>query len=227
MVEVTNNIPEDVVKLAKTSETFLNKANTFSIQDDKQYEQAGLELKSIKDRARMLDTERKLITKPMDEAKTRVMDFFRKPLLFLTDAEKVLKRSMIAYQDDKARKARIEEERLRRLRQEEQERLANEAETLEESGDNETANAVMEQAASMPEVIVEKFAPKVQGIKTTTRWSAEVTDKMALIKAVAAGEVSMLALDVNHTFLRQQAVSLKEAFSIAGVNVVITKGIAA
>lgn len=224
---ISTTIPDDVKKLAEETAHYLDEANKFVIENDNQYEQAGLDLKTIKDKSRELDTKRKLITSPMDEAKKAVMNFFLEPLGFLKNAENVLKKSMLVYQDDKAKKARVEEERLRRIQCEEQERLVKEAEEADKSGDVETANAIIEQAASLPEVIVDKIAPKVHGVRTTIRWSAEVLDKLELIKAVAAGTVPIIALDVNTKFINQQAVSLKDAFNIAGCMATGKKGIAA
>jgi hypothetical protein len=40
---------------------------------------------------------------------------------------------------------------------------------------------------------------------------------MALVKAVASGEVSINAILPNETFLRQQAESLKDTMNIPGV----------
>ena len=56
------------------------------------------------------------------------------------------------------------------------------------------------------------------GSFTTTRWSAEVVDKMELIKAVSSGKVSADYLDVNLPALNKLAVQLKkEDLGIPGI----------
>jgi len=210
-------IPASALELVSEADSILAEAKNFTVENDRQYEMAGIDLKRIKDKQRELDQTRKSITRPLDAAKRQVMDFFRRPEAYLKDAERILKRAMLTYQDEKQRKAREEEARLRELQRQEQERLAREAEELEKAGDKAAASAVIEQAATMPDPIVQSSAPKVDGIKRQTRWSAELVDKMALIKAVAEGQVPDIALDANMTFLNQQARSLKGAFNIPGV----------
>jgi hypothetical protein len=56
--------------------------------------------------------------------------------------------------------------------------------------------------------------------------SHEITDKMALAKAVVAGTVPLMALEVNTTFMGQQARSLKGELNYPGVRVFEEQGIA-
>lgn len=224
---IKTEIPEEVNSLVSESQKLLADAKSFQITTAHEYDLAGTDLKRIKDRMRELDAQRKELTRPLDAAKKKIMDFFRKPEQFLKDAESVYKRSMLSFQAEQQRKAREEQERLRRLQQAEQERLAREAEALEQAGDHATANAIIEQAATMPEAIVPVEQVKVDGVKTRTTWTAELIDKQAVIKAVAEGEIPMVALEVNMTFFRQQAVSLKDAFNYPGIKAVAKQSIAA
>lgn len=222
------HIPAAALTLADEAKQLLDDAQQFTVASDPEYEIAGTDLKRIKDKMRALDDMRKSITRPIDAAKKAVMDFFRAPEDFLKSAESTYKRSMLAYQQDQERKRREEEARIRELQRQEQERLAKEAEVAEKAGDKETAEAIIQQAAEMPTAIVpRRDPPKVAGVKTQTRWSAEVTDQMMLIKAVAAGQVPMIAIEINQRFLNQQAVSLKGALNIPGVKAVSKEGIAA
>ena len=77
---------------------WLQVAQSYQIDDDDMYAAAGDELRSIVTMARKIEEQRKAITGPMDEAKRRVMDFFRVPLDRLGQAESVLKASMAGYQ---------------------------------------------------------------------------------------------------------------------------------
>ena len=80
------------------AERMLAVARSYAIDDDDMFEAAGEELRTVVTRARQLDELRKSITAPMDEAKRRVMDFFRVPLERLQEAESVIKASMSTYQ---------------------------------------------------------------------------------------------------------------------------------
>ena len=135
---------------------------------------------------------------------------------------------------EEARKA-AELEEAKRIREEEEARLLAEAQKAEAEGNTVLADAIIEvgvkQVEEMkaqeeviaqepivaPVVIVEKAVPKVAGGPSyRTIWDAQVVDMMALVKAVASGTVSINALQVNQTFIRQQAMSLKETFRIPG-----------
>lgn len=68
--------------------------------------------------------------------------------------------------------------------------------------------------------IVPVKVPKVEGLSTRTLWSAEVTDLMALVKAVAAGKVPIEALQPNMTVLNTLAVAARSTLAIPGVKAV-------
>lgn len=125
---------------------------------------------------------------------------------------KLLKQRIAEY------KARKEEER-----KAEEARLYNEAiqqaeeRKLQEAIENPVdAEEILAEPVMVAPVIVPKDVPS-GGPTIRTYWDAEVFDKSALIKAVAEGRVSDLALEPNSTFLRQQAVSFKDKLNIDGV----------
>lgn len=62
-------------------------------------------------------------------------------------------------------------------------------------------------------------APTI-GRKPVDYWSARVVDKMALVKAVAAGKVPLTALEPNMVYLNATAKQLKAEFRCAGCEVV-------
>ncbi|MEP0814539.1 MAG: hypothetical protein HRF49_07735 [bacterium] len=154
----------------------LEAARQIVISNEDQYHRAGVELQGIKKRAKELDEYRKSITAPLDKAKKSIMDLFRAPLEFLAEAETVIKRAMLTYQQA-AEAKRIEEET--RLREAEAARLAEERELAE-------AGLLDEAAIEPPKPIkAETPAPKAIGTSVREVWRAEVTDKKALIKYIA------------------------------------------
>lgn len=116
------------------------------------------------------------------------------------------------------------------IRQAEQRRLQEEARKREEEarlqaaieaekeGAKEEAEQILEQPAYVPPVVLQKATPKVAGGPVfRTVWKHQVTDLMLLVKAVAAGQVPLAAIQANDVFLGQQARSLKDAMQIPGV----------
>ena len=90
---------------------WLQVAQSYQIDDDDMYAAAGDELRNIVTMAREIEAQRKAITAPMDEAKRRVMDFFRVPLDRLGQAESTLKASMAGYQRLQLQRAAAEQRR--------------------------------------------------------------------------------------------------------------------
>ena len=60
-------------------------------------------------------------------------------------------------------------------------------------------------------------APKVEGVTSSGRWKAEVTDLKALCRAVAEGKVMAELVEPNMSLLNKLATQLKEGFDIPGV----------
>lgn len=81
---------------------------------------AAAETKAVKQRLADMETMRKAITRPIDEAKAKIMDLFRPATETLQKTETVLKDKMVGYQLAERRKAeeaqRLAEEEARKLR---------------------------------------------------------------------------------------------------------------
>ena len=227
VLKFEQKIPDTAYQLADDSQKLLVESEQISITSDQEYDLVAGDLKIIANKEREIEDMRKMLKAPILAAGKAIDSFFAKPLDNLARAKSLRKKVILEYQDEKRRNAMAEEARLRKLQREEQERLAREAEALEKAGNKEAANAVIEQAATMPEVMVQKEATKVEGVKTQTRWGAELISKADVIKAVAAGQIPDIALEVNMKFFNQQAVSLKEAFNYPGVKAVPKTTIAA
>ena len=117
------------------------------------------------------------------------------------------------------------QERQRQLAQrkaEEDAKLA-EAEQHEALGDHQAADAALD-GQGLVQVEVPKATPKVDGLSYRENWSADVTDKLALIKAVAEGKAPLAYVEANYAVLNQAARSLKQELNgIPGVKAVMTK----
>lgn len=201
-------------------------AQNYRIDCPELREAAGEDLKRVKTLARDLEERRKDITRPLDLAKARVMDLFRKPAQFLADAERLLKRECLRYDDEQDRKRREEEAAAARAADEERRRLEAEAKAAAAAGQVETAHAIEQAAQFVAPVPVAHEPLKVAGESKRETWHAEVEDLLALAKAVAAGEVAPDNLLPNMPVLNAQAKALKRNLAIPGVKAVCERVLA-
>jgi hypothetical protein len=230
-IEIPKEIPAETIVLTSPVEGMLTKARAYVISTVDQYTGAASQLKEIKAKAKELEEKRTGIVKPMNEAVKRVNEFFKAPLQFLTDAEAAIKKSMITYDNEQARLLREQQAKLQEEARKEQVRIAELAEKTaaqcEEKGDTWSAAEIRESVPVVSAPILADNKVKVAGISTRTTWSGEVTDKMALIKAVAEGNAPATLLEVNMPALNQMARALKGEMIYPGTKAVATQNIAA
>jgi hypothetical protein len=131
---------------------------------------------------------------------------------------------LTAYQAAERRK-REEEERLAREAAEKQaqEDALQRAIDLAAAGEDEAADAVLDEPIVAAPVIIPASAPKPTGSVARKNYDIEITDLKALVAAVAAGTMPLLCLVPNESFIRNQAKAMKEAFSMPGVKLVVTE----
>ena len=98
-------------------------------------------------------------------------------------------------------------------------RLETRADSREQAGASAAAAATMQAHAVIAAVAPVAAAPKAAGIATTKRWTAEVTDKVALIQHVAANPHLAAFLDINDQALRQFATATRGAAELPGVRI--------
>ncbi len=212
----------DAIKETDQALTIIDEVGLVEINTHGDYEAARDMMKQIKARIKEIGEVRKSQTRPLDESKKKIMDFFRGPLKKLDDAKVGLNTVMIAWVDEQERLRREEEKRLQEEARAEAEKARVEA-IKEAAGD---AEAVSEAIEKEPEVKPVKVASKIQQSKDShirVTWSAEVTMLKALVEAVAKGDVSTDALQPNMSYLNAQARQLKEDFKIPGVCAVSRK----
>jgi hypothetical protein len=202
-------------------------AQVIEIDCPELYELAADELMAAKAKARQLDDLRRSMTRPRGEAKQRIMDFFRPAVEFLQQTEASYKGAMMRWHGEQERLRREEEARQREAARTERERLYAEAQAAADAGHPDEADAISETEKLIPMPIVPPTVEKISGVSTRKVWRAEVIDKLALIKAVAAGRVPEALLEVNMVVLNAQARALKSAMNYPGVKAVAEGTIAA
>lgn len=228
-------------------------ALVYVVDSNEAAESAASELSSLKTLQKHLTDDQEAISKRFHGLHKKSLDVYRPLHTKLGQAETKFKGHIVNWQEVERRRlaeeARIERERVeaeqRRLREEaeararEAEELARLQRTAEDTGDVETADALAEQVSQLEEAAQEakveaetiptpiaKPLPKLNGVTARENWSAEVTDLMTLVRAVAAGTVPLRAIQPDMTFLGQQARSLKSDLNYPGVRAVSTATVA-
>jgi hypothetical protein len=214
--------------LARHGASALELVEAFVVNDDATYQLAGEELQAIQRRERALNDQRLLITRPMDEAKTAVMNLFRGPVDTLGKAAGILKAKMLGYSQQVAQRAAEERAQAERLAQQERARLAAEAEALRAAGNTGEAE-VKEQVATMivAAPAVQSQAPKVAGVSERKAVDFEVVDMLALIKHVAERPELAGLLQVDSVKLRAHVKSMGMACTTPGLRVFEKSSLAA
>jgi hypothetical protein len=139
-------------------------------------------------------------------------------LIPVGEQKNFLRLGMKTFEDEQERIRRAEQARLEEeARKAAEEAALAQAVALEQNGHKSAAEAVIATPVVAPAVYVPKTTPAGFGNATRRTWGAEVTDIMALVKAVAAGTVPIQAIEANSVFLNQQARALKSALQYPGV----------
>lgn len=153
----------------------------------------------------------------------------------LSEAERILKDSIVAYDTAQDRLRREEERRLQEIaRREEEQRRLEEAAALERQAaaadDVELraeAEAMLSEPIHAPTVVVAKSTPKVAGISYRETWSARVVSLSKLIAWVARHPECANYLAANLPALNAAARAQKNGLRVDGVEAVVQKVAAA
>lgn len=244
------------IVLAGKAQSALANASDFVIDSHTMFELASNDLKQVKALQKEVEEKRTGITSPLNQAVKAVNDLFRSPKEYLDKAEATLKRAMVTWTTEQERlaaiaraeaeaAARAERQRLAAQQREQQEaarRAQEEAQAAAASGDQETAQRAMaeSEAAQQQAAVtamtaqVVTLAPvaeapaKVAGISSRITYSAEVTNLLDLVQAVATGTAPLEALQADNKFLGAQARAFKKAGQLyPGVMAVAERNIAA
>ncbi|MCJ7669553.1 MAG: hypothetical protein MUO61_03430 [Dehalococcoidia bacterium] len=208
----TLKIPEDVQTLVTQAEGDIVLAQRFIIASNDDYVKAGEILKTVKGRYQEIEAKRKEMTLPLDEAKRKIMDFFRQPLEHLSNAERQIKSAILVFGQEQERIRREQEQQLQVLARAEQERLDKLAmEGITQAQEEGNLGKVEEILATVVQIaipVVQSEKPKVQGIKTVTHWRYKVIDETLIPREY---------LIPNEKLLANIAITTKGTIKIPGV----------
>jgi hypothetical protein len=134
-------------------------------------------------------------------------------------AEEVVKRKVLAWQNEERIKAEAEQRRLQAIADEqarkERERLEAQAAKLKTP---EKAQERLEQAAAVVAPVITVAAPVMQGTRST--WKAQLVSIQELIKAAVPGSVAESMLAFNDSAANSLARSKKGAVNVPGIKFV-------
>lgn len=212
----------------------LEVAQAYSIDSPEMAAAAAEELGSIKAKQKELDELRKSLTRPLDEAKARIMDLFRKPQELLAQAETTIKGAIGSWQAEERLRAEEQRRAAEEVARAERERLAEEARQAEEAakaaaaaGDESAAAEAQAKAVVLAAEaeVVEHLAPavveapaKLAGVSTRQDWDFEIVDANAIPREF---------LVVDEKKVRAYVKAMKSDAKIPGVRVFAKEVIAA
>ncbi|MBQ6679500.1 MAG: hypothetical protein IJM76_05700 [Lachnospiraceae bacterium] len=179
-------------------------ALSMAVTSDVEYREAADLVKRVKSAAKRVDVYWEPLRVGTYDAYKAVMAHKAEMSDPLKSAEKILKAKMSDYSAEVERKRREEEERLRKLAQEEMEKKLKEAEEAEKSGDMIAAQAAIMEAAVMEStaetVSVGSAKPEVSGISRRKDWvitninHVEVPVEVAGVEIRPVDEKAVIAL---------------------------------
>ena len=214
-----------VATLESSVTPVLEEAKSVTVADPIEYNAAAATLKSIRAlRDQIAEVFDPICAKAFEAHKAATAQ--RKRFLDPVDeAERTVKRAMSVYVEAEDRRRLIAEAAAREVarKADEDARLARAA-ALEAAGAPEAADAVLEEAPPAPPVVAIP-KPQAQGIRTSTTYSAEVTDLYALVCAVAKDRGLLHLVAPNAPALNAMARALRENLRVPGVRAIAVRGV--
>lgn len=187
-------------KLQSSGALMVQKANEMTITTNEQYEDAGRFLVEIKTRMKQVTDYWKEPKAQAASAHKLICTKEKEMMTPLTNAEAIIKKSMVAYQKVVEEERRKEEERLQKLKQEEVDRQLAQAIAAEQNGDQQGAEMSMAMAQMIDDMKPTQAIAKPTASGTSVRktWKARVIDPKlvpAYVNGIEVRQISMSALN--------------------------------
>jgi hypothetical protein len=229
--------PAERQEITELVSPLITAARTFEVVTHAGYAEAGSRLKTIKGAQKRLADKKAALVNPVNATLKAIRDLFRGPEEELVQAEGLYKRSMIAFDDEQEEIRRREQAKLDEIARKEREKneaaaakARQDAQDARAAGDDKKADRLeakadvrQDAAATVVAATAQTEAPRVAGTSIRENWSATVTDRMALVQAIAAGTVPITAFEPNMKFLNNQAKAMKRELRYPGVTATVEK----
>jgi hypothetical protein len=209
--------------MLKEVNPIVQEATALVVQDQEESTHAQGILQEIKRRAKVIAERMERPVRAAYEAWKAVKELENGLLKPLAEAESIIKRKVIAFENVQSIKREEEQRRAQAKADEEarkeREKLEAQAKKAEEKGKSEKAEALRAQAEVVHAAPV--FTPpapaKVQGTAFKKVWRAEVTDLKALCGAVADGKAPLNLVSINPSAMNALARGVKNTMPVAGL----------
>ncbi len=208
-----------IMELENQALTIDEKAQGIVVKTQPQYDMANDFLKAIKGlQTKIKDTFRPIIDQAHKAHKEAVSQE-KKHLEPLLAAEILIKNKMMAYINEQERIRQEVERKLQAEAEKKRQEALAKAEVARANGKEAKAEKYEEKAS---QIVAPTLAPSVDKGSAVIKkiWHAEVFDLMALVKAIAAGQVPLACVEASMPILNSQARALKDTMAYPGVKAV-------
>lgn len=182
-------IPVEVQKAIEATEIMVKSYDNYIVSTQENYAGAGGDLQQVKTKIKELTELRLSLTRPIDESKKRIMEFFSKPLEVLDKVKTAIDGAMRRWLEEQERIRRAEEQRLVEIQRKAAEELQRQAREAERKASKMKTAKAREAAQVLAEelkekaVAVEAIAPVVEsrvetvsGVSVRDNWLFLIID---------------------------------------------------
>lgn len=185
-----------------------------SVVNDHAYHFVAGALKGIKHELKILEELQETDSRPHLDALQKIRDEYRPLKTLWSDMETIAKEKLTAYEQTQDKLREEEQRRLNLAAAAERERLQKAADKLMAQGKVEKAIEKAAIAESIVAPVVQRAAPKVEGLSFSEHWDFEVVNKNDV-----PDEYKMLDMPL----LRKVVSAMKGACRITGIRVFMTR----
>lgn len=214
---ITIPVDDTIPKMIMEAQRLVAFSKEFVIDCPELKEAAGSDLTVIRKMIKTADENRMKLTRPLDDAKKGIMTVYKSVTDLLDEADGIYKNKIKAYDAAEREKAMQLQRQLEEQARKEREKLARKVAEAEKAGQVEQAAALQIVAETVVAPIINTAPPKVSGVSSRKNWKGRVTDRLALIKAVAAGQVPDDVIEINDAALNRYAKAHESRLSFPGV----------
>jgi hypothetical protein len=208
------SIPRIDPKIVAGAQSALIVAREFKIDCVEMYRIAAGELREIVTQKKQLEELRMKITRPLDSAKKAVMELFRAPADALEQAERILKRSMVAFDNAERQRREDEERQARAAAEAERKRLEDEALALAAKIEQEE-RAVAEELATE----LEQMGDASQAQEVRKNAQAEAAQKVEeVLREAAADSQTVVSFASQALAPKASGISSRENWFAEAIN---------
>jgi hypothetical protein len=213
--------PVTLALMAEVTIMFHNEeAAGFEIKDEASREYAVQLLQKVKTAAAEVTEDRLALTRPIDAQKKQIMDEVRPFLNACSEFEAKTKKAITSFLRAQEEARREAEAKAAAKERKARERLEKRAATAMDRGEHEKADALLDKALSTTAPVDVPAPVKVSGQSSRETFAAEVSDKVAFLRAAVDNPALLECVDINQGKLNKLAGFMKAAFCFPGVKLV-------